>query len=237
MAYIQLAGFDGLSRLERIHLDWPLITAMVERWRPETHCFQLPFGEVTITLQDVEVLLGLRIDGMAMTSVQTRTKNEWCDICHDLLGIRPNDHHVSSIPFAAPCLYLSSLSRSSANNSNGELRWQQTSENRRPSPVPAVQAGGGDGNKARDAHLVCKAAKGNGISLPQSSVNLLIKSLCDKDEDVYSALEMVQEFSQDERKHAIYSFSSVIQGLCRPKDDGKRRHIEAKTFKRPKFCS
>nr|GMC80579.1 receptor-like protein 12 [Ipomoea batatas] len=90
MAYIQLAGFDGMSRLERIHLDWPLITAMVERWRPETHCFQLPFGEVTITLQDVEVLLGLRIDGMAVTSVQTRTKNEWCDICHDLLGIRPN---------------------------------------------------------------------------------------------------------------------------------------------------
>nr|GMC80254.1 serine/threonine-protein phosphatase 7 long form homolog [Ipomoea batatas] len=87
MAYIQLAGFDGLSRLERIHLDWSLITAMVERWRPETHCFQLPFGEVTITLQDVEVLLGLRIDGMAMTSGQTRTKNEWCDICHDLLGI------------------------------------------------------------------------------------------------------------------------------------------------------
>nr|GMC83006.1 serine/threonine-protein phosphatase 7 long form homolog [Ipomoea batatas] len=87
MAYIQLAGFDGLSRLERIHLDWSLITAMVERWRPKTHCFQLPFGEVTITLQDVEVLLGLRIDGMAVTSGQTRTKNEWCDICHDLLGI------------------------------------------------------------------------------------------------------------------------------------------------------
>nr|GMC80822.1 receptor-like protein 12 [Ipomoea batatas] len=95
MAYIQLAGFDGLSRLERIHLDWPLITAMVERWRPETHCFQLPFGEVTITLQDVEVLLGLRIDGMAVTSVETRTKNEWCDICHDLLGIRPNGNSIS----------------------------------------------------------------------------------------------------------------------------------------------
>nr|GMD50687.1 pentatricopeptide repeat-containing protein At3g02650, mitochondrial [Ipomoea batatas] len=82
------------------------------------------------------------------------------------------------------------------------------------------------GNKARDAHLVYMAAKGNKISLPQTSVNLLIKSLCDKDEDVYSALEMVQEFSQDERKHAIYSFSSVIQGLCRPKDDGeKKAHI------------
>ncbi|KAH0714446.1 hypothetical protein KY285_007228 [Solanum tuberosum] len=31
--------------------------------RPETHCFHLPFGEVTITLHDMQVLFGLRIDG------------------------------------------------------------------------------------------------------------------------------------------------------------------------------
>ncbi|KAH0761409.1 hypothetical protein KY290_017482 [Solanum tuberosum] len=42
--------------------DHALVTTMVERWRPETHCFHLPFGEVTITLQDVLVLFGLRID-------------------------------------------------------------------------------------------------------------------------------------------------------------------------------
>ena len=36
---------------------------MVERWRPETHCFHLPFSEVTIILQDVYVLFGLRIKG------------------------------------------------------------------------------------------------------------------------------------------------------------------------------
>ncbi|XP_049371626.1 serine/threonine-protein phosphatase 7 long form homolog [Solanum verrucosum] len=36
---------------------------MVERWRPETHCFNLPFGKVTITLQGVQVLFGLHIDG------------------------------------------------------------------------------------------------------------------------------------------------------------------------------
>ena len=47
----------------RMQYDRALVTTMVERWRPETHCFHLPFGEVTITLQDVQVLFGLRIDG------------------------------------------------------------------------------------------------------------------------------------------------------------------------------
>ncbi|XP_031129746.1 pentatricopeptide repeat-containing protein At3g02650, mitochondrial-like [Ipomoea triloba] len=41
---------------------------------------------------------------------------------------------------------------------------------------------------------------------------------------------MVQEFSQDERRHAIYTFSSVIQGLCRPKDDGEKKVQEAKNL-------
>jgi hypothetical protein len=33
------------------------------RWRPETHGFHLPCGEMTITLQDVAMLLGLPIQG------------------------------------------------------------------------------------------------------------------------------------------------------------------------------
>nr|GMD75999.1 septin and tuftelin-interacting protein 1 homolog 1-like [Ipomoea batatas] len=68
MTYIRLVGFYGVSRLGFIMLNWPLITTMVDRWRLETHCFQLPFGEVTITLHDVEMLLGLRVDGLAVTS-------------------------------------------------------------------------------------------------------------------------------------------------------------------------
>ena len=38
----------------------------VERWRPKTHTFHLPHGKTTITLQDVEVPLGIPFDGEAI---------------------------------------------------------------------------------------------------------------------------------------------------------------------------
>ncbi|RYQ90073.1 hypothetical protein Ahy_B09g096358 isoform C [Arachis hypogaea] len=41
----------------------PLLAALVERWRPETHTFVLPVGEVTVTLEDVAHIFGLPIDG------------------------------------------------------------------------------------------------------------------------------------------------------------------------------
>ena len=44
-------------------LDHALVTALVERWRAETHTFYLIVGEATVTLQDVGVLWGLPIVG------------------------------------------------------------------------------------------------------------------------------------------------------------------------------
>ncbi|KAH7853425.1 hypothetical protein Vadar_002252 [Vaccinium darrowii] len=55
------------------------MTALLERWRPETHSFYLGSGERTVTLQDVEVILGVSVVGS--------TEQDWDKLCGDLLGL------------------------------------------------------------------------------------------------------------------------------------------------------
>ncbi|XP_028052077.1 serine/threonine-protein phosphatase 7 long form homolog [Camellia sinensis] len=83
-------GFYGVYRIGHIRLDHPLITALVERWRTETHTFHFPTGEATVTLQDVSVLYGLRIDGQAITGPDPPlTRDQWIALCAELLGVAP----------------------------------------------------------------------------------------------------------------------------------------------------
>ncbi|KAK1558597.1 hypothetical protein Q3G72_028891 [Acer saccharum] len=74
------------------------------------------------------------------------------------------------------------------------------------------------GKKAKEAHSVYTLAKEKNNYPPQSSVNFLIISLCQKDETVKLALEMLDDFSGEARRYAIKSFSAVIHGMCRMKD-------------------
>ena len=46
----------------------------------------------------------------------------------------------------------------------------------------------------------------------------MISSFCQRDKPVRLALEMMEDFSEEERKYEIKPFSSVIRGLCRIKD-------------------
>ncbi|CAL5406884.1 unnamed protein product [Camellia sinensis] len=90
LQYILRAGFYGVYRIGHIRLDHPFITALVERWRTETHTFHFPIGEATVTLQDVSVLYGLRIDGRAVTGVDpSLTREQWIALCVELLGVAP----------------------------------------------------------------------------------------------------------------------------------------------------
>ncbi|KAI3463403.1 hypothetical protein Pfo_020066 [Paulownia fortunei] len=72
-------GFYGVYRCGHFDMDFHLITALVERWRPETHTFHFRIGEVTVTLQDVAVIWGLPVDGQPVIG----------DYCHHYLGFRP----------------------------------------------------------------------------------------------------------------------------------------------------
>ncbi|QHO52654.1 uncharacterized protein DS421_2g41000 [Arachis hypogaea] len=65
--YLRRTGFYHASLIKRFEYDNPLISAFVERWRPETHTFHLPWGECTITLEDVAMQFGLPIDGQPVS--------------------------------------------------------------------------------------------------------------------------------------------------------------------------
>ncbi|KAL4315899.1 hypothetical protein AHAS_Ahas15G0231200 [Arachis hypogaea] len=63
--YLHMASLAHLARLNNhwFRLDEPMVSAFVKRWQSETHTFHMPFGECTITLEDVAYNLGLPIDG------------------------------------------------------------------------------------------------------------------------------------------------------------------------------
>ncbi|KAE8813476.1 hypothetical protein D1007_09296 [Hordeum vulgare] len=48
-------------------LNATALTALTDRWRPETHSFHLPLGEMSITLEDIAMITGLPIEGRART--------------------------------------------------------------------------------------------------------------------------------------------------------------------------
>ncbi|XP_009763423.1 serine/threonine-protein phosphatase 7 long form homolog [Nicotiana sylvestris] len=84
--------FYRIFEIGRLQLDWSLITALIERWRPETHTFHLPIGEATITLQDVEVLYGLPADGLAVVlpqSMRSISRDQYWDLLQQFTGFRP----------------------------------------------------------------------------------------------------------------------------------------------------
>ncbi|CAN1749289.1 Protein MAIN-LIKE 2, partial [Linum perenne] len=69
-----------------------LVTALIERWRPETNTFHLVPGEATITLEDVEVLTGLPTTGRPL--IVSPDEQPVPEICEQWLGIQPPPNAV-----------------------------------------------------------------------------------------------------------------------------------------------
>jgi hypothetical protein len=72
------------ERLTRFNYDAPLIAALMDRWRPETHTFHFPVGEMTLSVEDAAMLGGLSCAGKAMGP----TTSPRCDRLPSLLGSR-----------------------------------------------------------------------------------------------------------------------------------------------------
>ena len=84
--YVIRTGFYGVYRLGHIMIDWLLITCLIKRWRHQTRTFHMPVEEMTFTLQDVAIILGLRIDGPAVTGTCVLDVTELYD---ELLVVTP----------------------------------------------------------------------------------------------------------------------------------------------------
>ncbi|OMO53894.1 hypothetical protein CCACVL1_28260 [Corchorus capsularis] len=90
--FVEKAGFGYLRKIPAISLDNPLISALVERWRKETNTFHFTVGEMTVTLQDVALLLGLAIDGKPVIGITYTTCSK---VCERYLGKAPDSTYAS----------------------------------------------------------------------------------------------------------------------------------------------
>ncbi|XP_075657727.1 serine/threonine-protein phosphatase 7 long form homolog [Castanea sativa] len=97
--YIIDAGLDGLLRVPHMDLDHALITALVKRWWSETHSFHLRHGEMTITLQDMEVIMRVPVDGLSM--VGFTHMDDWGDFWHRPLN-KPVDSSKNTAVMERP---------------------------------------------------------------------------------------------------------------------------------------
>ncbi|MED6196847.1 hypothetical protein PIB30_051127 [Stylosanthes scabra] len=85
MPYFWDASFGQAVMLADFHFDLTLLSAFVERWRPETHSFHMSW--------DVAYHLGLRTHGDpiggAMRDFETHYRHPTCGWVEELLGARP----------------------------------------------------------------------------------------------------------------------------------------------------
>jgi hypothetical protein len=90
--FICHVGFLPLAQLinhSLLLMDAVALMALVYRWCSETHTFHLPFGEITVTLQDVAMILGLPIDDTPICGMVSSAG--WRDSVGQAIGLRPPD--------------------------------------------------------------------------------------------------------------------------------------------------
>ena len=108
--YIERLGllpFIQLVSRSTPNLNPPAITALVDRWRPETHTFHLRTGEMTVTLQDVSMIFGLPIEGKPLC--MSTDSEGWRAQMEALIGMAPEESEDKSkdrVPAGATYVWI-----------------------------------------------------------------------------------------------------------------------------------
>lgn len=84
---VRASGLSPLLSTNYPEINNACITALIERWHPETSSFHLPVGEMTITLDDVQCLLHVPIVGKLLTFPQKVTMLDGVNWMVELLGM------------------------------------------------------------------------------------------------------------------------------------------------------
>ena len=86
-AIIEESGLADLKRFSYRYISSPLVSSFVERWQPETNTFHMPFGEMTITLDDVGTLLGIPVTGLPVHASTSMGFTDQVDLLERGLGV------------------------------------------------------------------------------------------------------------------------------------------------------
>jgi hypothetical protein len=87
---LRATGLSWLQDTSYSQIDHNLIYTFEERWHEETSSFHLPFGEMTVTLNDVSCLLHLTSDGMLL-SHESMTRDNAVEMMMRYLGSSSGD--------------------------------------------------------------------------------------------------------------------------------------------------
>jgi hypothetical protein len=77
------------ERRSRFGFDYQLVCLLLDRWRPKTHNFHFPLGEMAVTLEDVTLPFGLLCSREPMgafdpptrgATISLRGSLKWCVI-------------------------------------------------------------------------------------------------------------------------------------------------------------
>ncbi|XP_028054145.1 protein MAIN-LIKE 1-like [Camellia sinensis] len=87
---VEQSGLSVLIDHTYRHGNRVAISTFTERWHPETNTFHMPDGEMIVTLDDMQTILGIPITGMAL-SCPKLTRYEAAELVNATLGVPVND--------------------------------------------------------------------------------------------------------------------------------------------------